>query len=482
MSSLRGDDADASSETAHLTPQVFIAKKRWNQGPHAPAEIAWFIEQFMAGNVKDYQMTAWLMAVCLNGMTDGETAALTEAMIASGTAIDWGAVPDAGNCHKVDKHSTGGVGDKVSLILAPLVAACGLVVPMMAGRGLGHTGGTIDKLESIPGFRTQYPAADFANMLFAKNADGEALRAAIVAPSEDMCPADRRMYALRDVTGTVTSLPLQTSSIMSKKIAERPDSLVLDVKYGRGSFNHRAEESIELAQRMIRTGELCGIRTTALVTRMDDPLGCAVGNWLEVKECIDVLTGAADDALSKDLVDATVALAGQMLVQGGKAETLRQGVGMAREHLSNGKAWKKFREIVIAQGGDVACVDRPDEYPPAKYRSEVKSPRDGYVSAIDSMEIGLTGVLLGAGRKTVEESVDFSAGILFRKKPGAFVRRGDVLAEVHTERGGVLESAVRRVLEAFSFSDEEVTPLPLITNVVTKDAVAEFDDSILTDE
>ena len=371
--------------------------------------------------MKDYQMTAWLMAICINGMTDKETATLTEAMIKSGVEMDW-QLYDNNNklSHKVDKHSTGGVGDKVSLILAPLVASFGLTVPMMAGRGLGHTGGTIDKLESISGFRTQYSAKEFAQLLLSEGDDGSPLNAAIVSPSTNMCPADKRMYALRDVTSTVQSLPLQTSSIMSKKIAERPDSLVLDVKFGNGSFNDNVEESLELAKRMIQTGELCGIKTTALITRMDEPLGCTVGNWLEVKECIDIMACNEND-LSKDLIDVTLALSGQMLVQGGKADTLKQGITMAQANILNGKALKKFRQMVTAQGGDVSFIDSPEKYPQAKHHCKVISPQQGFIESIDSMEIGLTGVLIGAGRKSVEESVDFSAGILFKKKSGMFV-------------------------------------------------------------
>mmetsp|Transcript_20958 Transcript_20958/g.37853 ORF Transcript_20958/g.37853 Transcript_20958/m.37853 type:complete len:507 (-) Transcript_20958:217-1737(-) len=480
----------SSSQIAHLTPQVIIAKKRQNKEPHTAIEISWFIQQFMEGGVKDYQMTAWLMAICLNGMTDEETAALTESMVQSGEVMDWSnhSLPNNNQSHKVDKHSTGGVGDKVSLILAPLVASFGLTVPMMAGRGLGHTGGTIDKLESIPGFRAQYTAAEFAQLLLSTNSKGEPLNAAIVSPSENMCPADKRMYALRDVTSTVTSLPLQTSSIMSKKIAERPDSLVLDVKFGKGSFNTNVEESLELAKRMIQTGELCGIKTTALVTRMDDPLGCSVGNWLEVEECIDIMTmemkkdNVEVNDLSKDLVDVTLVLAGQMLVQGGKAETLRQGFVMAREHLLNGKAWQKFREMVKVQGGDLDFIDHPEIYTPAKFSGRVVSPRTGCISSIDSMEIGLVGVLLGAGRKTVEESVHFCAGVRFHKKAGMFVRQGDILAEVYTERDCVLDNAVQRVLEAFSFSEEVVEIPSLITNIVTKNGVEPFDQSILANE
>ena len=429
--------------------------------------------------MKDYQMTAWLMAICINGMTDKETATLTEAMIKSGVEMDW-QLYDNNNklSHKVDKHSTGGVGDKVSLILAPLVASFGLTVPMMAGRGLGHTGGTIDKLESISGFRTQYSAKEFAQLLLSEGDDGSPLNAAIVSPSTNMCPADKRMYALRDVTSTVQSLPLQTSSIMSKKIAERPDSLVLDVKFGNGSFNDNVEESLELAKRMIQTGELCGIKTTALITRMDEPLGCTVGNWLEVKECIDIMACNEND-LSKDLIDVTLALSGQMLVQGGKADTLKQGITMAQANILNGKALKKFRQMVTAQGGDVSFIDSPEKYPQAKHYCKVISPQQGFIESIDSMEIGLTGVLIGAGRKSVEESVDFSAGILFKKKSGMFVNEGDVLAEIYTERDDVLDNAVQRVLDAFSFSDKAVDMPSLITNFLTKDGVEDFDQSLL---
>jgi pyrimidine-nucleoside phosphorylase len=441
---------------------------------------SWFIDQFTHGNVKDYQMTAWLMAICLNGMTDEETAALTEAMIKSGKELNW----SAASTHKVDKHSTAGVGDKVSLILQPLVASFGLTVPSMAGRGLGHTGGTIDKLESIPGFKTQYSAEEFATLVLSSSDDGgEPLNVAIVSPSKDICPADRRMYALRDVTSCVRSLPLQTSSIMCKKIAERPDSLVLDVKFGKGSFNNDVEESLELAKRMIQTGELCGIATTALVTRMDEPLGVAVGNWLEVKECINIMrnygTEAGDD-FSMDLVDVTLALGGQMLVQGSKANTLKEGIAMARENLSNGKAWQKFRQMVIAQGGDISYIDNPEKYPPATYQSNAISPQSGYILSIDSLEIGLTGVLIGAGRKSVEESVDFSAGILFKAKAGKFVNEGDVLAEIYSERSGeVMENAAQRVLKAVTFSEKPPVKVPLITHLVTKNGSTEFDQSNL---
>ncbi|KAL7509422.1 hypothetical protein ACHAXN_009069 [Cyclotella atomus] len=474
-------NAKASSETDHLTPQLFIAKKRANDEPHTPAEIAWFIQQFMSGNVKDYQMTAWLMAVCLNGMTPEETAALTEAMVQSGDVMDYSSyktslpvVP-----HKVDKHSTGGVGDKVSLILAPLVASFGLIVPMMAGRGLGHTGGTIDKLESIPGFCTQYSAKEFAELLLTETEDSKGpVGVAIVSPSQNVCPADKRMYALRDVTSTVRSLALQTSSIMSKKIAERPDSLVLDVKFGKGSFQNNVEESIELAKSMIQTGELCGIHTTALITRMDSVLGYTVGNWLEVRECIEIMKmGDYEEVWKKssDLIEVTLALAGQMLVQGGKAASIKEGVTMAKEHLMNGKAWKKFQDMVEVQGGDLSCINR---YPDAMYSSDVYASQSGWVESIDSMEIGLIGVLLGAGRKTTDESVDFSSGMEFHARPGMKVKKGDLLATVYTERAAVLEGAVEQVQSTYTFSVDKPALSSLITHFINNDAVEEFDQSV----
>ena len=484
-----------SPTTAHLTPQNIIAKKRRNDAPHTPEEIQWFIQQFMRGEVQDYHMSAWLMAICLNGMTDEETAALTESMVQSGETLDWSSLDDSfGDVspHKVDKHSTGGVGDKISLILTPLVCSFDdILVPMMAGRGLGHTGGTIDKLESIPGFRTQYTASQFSELLLTPTDESDGaggsdsrsrLRGAIVSPSETVCPADKRMYALRDVTATVTSLPLQTSSIMSKKIAERPDSLVLDVKFGVGSFNNSIEESTELAKSLIRTGELCGIQTTAMITRMDNPLGYAVGNWFEVKECIEIMkAGSLEDIneLSKDVVDLVLALAGQMLLQAKKAESLKEGIAMARTNLTNGRAFAKFRQMVKAQEGDVSYIDNPDTYRKAKYSSVIRSPLSGHILSINSMELGLIGVLLGSGRRAIEEAVDFSSGIILHKTAGMKVEIGDILAEVHSDKEGAVEIESRRVLETFRFAKERSEMPPLIVGMVTKEGVADFDETVL---
>jgi pyrimidine-nucleoside phosphorylase len=286
------------------------------------------------------------------------------------------------------------------------------------------------------------------------------------------------MYALRDVTSTVRSLALQTSSIMSKKIAERPDSLVLDVKFGKGSFQNNVEESIELAKSMIQTGELCGIHTTALITRMDSVLGYTVGNWLEVRECIEIMKmGDYEEVWKKssDLIEVTLALAGQMLVQGGKAASIKEGVTMAKEHLMNGKAWKKFQDMVEVQGGDLSCINR---YPDAMYSSDVYASQSGWVESIDSMEIGLIGVLLGAGRKTTDESVDFSSGMEFHARPGMKVKKGDLLATVYTERAAVLEGAVEQVQSTYTFSVDKPALSSLITHFINKDAVEEFDQSV----
>uniref|UniRef100_A0A7S4T7X7 Thymidine phosphorylase n=1 Tax=Ditylum brightwellii TaxID=49249 RepID=A0A7S4T7X7_9STRA len=454
----------------NMTPVSIIATKRDNKRPHSDEEIKWFVQNFTSGLVKDYQMTAWLMAVCLNGMIDRETATLTSAMVNSGRILDWSEL----DAITVDKHSTGGVGDKISLILAPLVSSFdGIAVPMMAGRGLGHTGGTIDKLETIPGFRTDLGCDKFHDVVSSTGL-------AIVSPGSDVAVADRKMYALRDVTYTVRSLPLQTSSIMSKKIAENPDSLVLDVKFGRASFNKDTDESIELSKRMIQTGELCGKTTTAFITRMDHPIGNAVGNWLEVLECINVMKSGKGP---KDLVNLCLVQAAQMLIQCGAVPsgTLKEGIIMARENLSNGKAYGKFREMVVSQGGDLRCIDKPEDYPRAQFKADVIATSKGFISDINALEIGHIGVMIGAGRNCSEDAIDATAGIWFHRKVGDRVEASDAIATVYTEREETLNSAADSVFQAFSFSEVPVEPEPLITNFVTKDGVSNFSMSIFED-
>ena len=450
-----------------MTPESIILAKR-NKRPNTREEIDYFVDSFVGGSVKDYQMTAWMMAICINGMNSEETANLTSAMVRSGEVLDWDNFPDG--AASVDKHSTGGVGDKISLILAPLVASFGVKVPMMAGRGLGHTGGTIDKLESI-GMRTSVASEEFRELV-------ASVGAAIVSPSKSMVPADKQMYALRDVTGTVTSLPLQTSSIMSKKLAENPDSIVLDVKIGRAAFQDSTADGIELAKSLIAAGEGGGKQTTAFITRMDEPIGCAVGNWLEVKECIMTMKSGDGPA---DLVNLCLVEAAQMLKQSGKASSLRGGIERARAHLKNGKAFAKFREMVIRQGGDVSVVDDVESYSSkANASSDILAKSDGYIANIDAMEVGLTGVDIGAGRKTSDDSVDFTAGIYFYKKVGDAVTAGDKVATVYGSDANIVQKAADRIAKSISYQATEVAVPSLITHFVTKDSVEEFDMSILS--
>ncbi|GMI16386.1 hypothetical protein TrLO_g12931 [Triparma laevis f. longispina] len=449
------------------SPAAFISDKRYGKA-HTGDEIMSFIDRYQRNEVKDYQMSAWLMAVCLKGMTPNETAALTKSMVMSGDIADLTDVPGI----SVDKHSTGGVGDKISLVLAPLVASFGLVVPMMSGRGLGHTGGTLDKLDSIPGFSCDLDMDNFKNIL-------RTVGVAMISPAGDMAPVDKRIYALRDVTSTVRAIPLQTSSIMCKKLAENPESLVLDVKFGSGAFNHEVEESIELAKSMVEAGEGDNKPTTAFITSMDEPIGWAVGNWNEIHESIQVLSND-ENPLSADLLNLVVVQCGQMLLQGGVASTLQEGITMAKENLKNGKALAKFHEMVEAQGGSLEAVKNPTNYPSAKHSIEVISTRSGYVTAIDALAIGLVGVDLGAGRKFVEDDVDFTAGIELRKKTGDKVEEGDVLAVLSTNRDGVGEVGKQKVEGAYKVDEEAPSPTKLITNVVRKGGVVEdFDESML---
>jgi pyrimidine-nucleoside phosphorylase len=332
-----------------------IHTKRWNQRPHTEEELRWWIEAYTRGDIPDYQMSAWLMAVCWRGMTAKETSFLTKYMVQSGTVLKWDDILT------VDKHSTGGVGDKISLILAPLVVAVrgNVHVPMMAGRGLDHTGGTLDKLESIPGYQTQLSVERFREIV-------QSVGCSIVSASNDMVLADRKLYALRDVTGTVSSIPLQTASIVSKKIAEGPNSLVLDVKYGRAAFQQTVEDACMLAQSMMSTAEANGVcPTEAFLTRMDHPIGHAVGNWLEVKECNDLLkTGQG----ANDLIQLVVVEAAQMLQQASPDRTFDELVATVYNTLKEGKTYSKFRDMVKAHGGDVSFLDDPDSYPEAKFK------------------------------------------------------------------------------------------------------------------
>jgi pyrimidine-nucleoside phosphorylase len=391
-----------------------IIKKR-DGGTLDPAEIRYFVESVTAGTLPEYQASALLMAILLRGMTQEETASLTDAMVHSGIRVDLSDIPGV----KVDKHSTGGVGDKTSLVLAPIAAACGVVVPMMSGRGLGHTGGTLDKLESIPGFRVRLTLSEMKAAL-------RTTGCAMIGQTAEIAPADRKLYSLRDVTGTVESIPLICASIMSKKIAEGIDALVLDVKTGRGAFTKTEADSRRLAECLVAIGKASGVRTEAMITRMDAPLGLAIGNAVEVIESIDVLKGNGPS----DLEEISLALAARMLVLAGVSSDESEALQQVRKAVASGEALDRFRRIIETQAGDARVVDDYGRLPAAPERSMVLAPRSGYVGRIDAELIGRASVVLGAGRDRVDDDVDPAVGIVLKARPGDRIGAGDPVLEL----------------------------------------------------
>jgi pyrimidine-nucleoside phosphorylase len=443
-----------------------IETKRFNNRPHTEDELLWWIKSYCARKIPEYQMSAWLMAVCWRGMTLDETGLLTKYMVQSGATLLW----PSSSIPKVDKHSSGGVGDKVSLILAPLVACAGLQVPMMAGRGLGHTGGTLDKLESIPGYAVQQSEESFQAIV-------QSVGCSIVSTTPNMVLADRKLYALRDVTGTVSSIPLQTSSILSKKIAENPDSLVLDVKYGRGSFQSTLKEAQELAISLIHTAEMNGVKpTTAFLTRMDIPIGRGIGNWLEVKECLSIMKDGVKEA-DKNLLQLILIQSAQMIYQSAHRDdcTLDDIIHDLIRILDSGDVYQKFREMVQAHGGDVTVLDNPDEYPTAKYTYNIVSPKSGFVSDIDALQIGQASVKLGAGRQATDDTADPLAGIWLHKVVGENLDKGDVIATLFTSiSNDILEEVSRQIQNTIRIADTIPLVPPIISHAVTSEGIAEF--------
>ncbi|MDZ7376968.1 MAG: thymidine phosphorylase [candidate division KSB1 bacterium] len=406
-------------------------KKR--DGSHlSEAEWKSIIDGYVAGLVPDYQMAALLMAIYFQGMSIEETQALTKLMVQSGRTVDFSHLDRM----PVDKHSTGGVGDKVSLVLAPLAAAAGVAVPMMSGRGLGHSGGTLDKLESIPGFRTQLSLTEFVQQV-------EKIGLAMIGQTDEIVPADKKIYALRDRTGTVPSIPLVVASILSKKIAEGAKALVLDVKTGRGAFFSSFDRANQLAETFISIAKSFGLPTTAMMTAMDQPLGYAVGNWLEVKEAIDTLHGDGPN----DLVEITLALTAEMLRLAGKPIHHSDQLQFL---LANGAAYNKFIEMVTAQGGDISVVENPARYPFSQYHETVLSTKSGYVHEINALKIGLLSMELGAGRAKIGDPIDPTAGIVLCHKVGDRVERGEPLAEIYHSKvmnAEQIEHALRSAIE-----------------------------------
>jgi pyrimidine-nucleoside phosphorylase len=430
---------------------VDIIRKKRDGGALDRGEIDHFVAGATDGSWPDYQISALLMAIVLRGMGDEETAWLTEAMARSGARLDLQALPGL----KVDKHSTGGVGDKTSLVLAPLAAACGVVVPMMSGRGLGHTGGTLDKLESIPGFRVDCSAREIVDAL-------AEVGCVIVGQTRDIAPADRRLYRLRDVTATVESIPLITASIMSKKLAEGIDGLVLDVKVGSGAFMKTVGDAEQLAQSMVRAGQLAGVRTEALLTRMDAPLGRAVGNATEVVEAIETLRGQGP----RDLTELSVILAARMVLMADRAETMGEAERRVRDAMASGAASDRFRRMVARQGGDPGVVDEPSRLALAPGREFARAPRSGYVTGLDAMLIGRAAAALGAGRATAEDRIDHGVGIRVLASLGALVRAGEPVLELIHRDGKGLGDASALAVQAIELGGAPPVPQPLVVGTV----------------
>ncbi len=409
-------------------------------------EITFFVRGYVSGEIPDYQASALLMAIFFNGMNERETRDLTMEMAQSGETLDLGDVAP----FVVDKHSTGGVGDKVSIVVAPVVAACGLPVGKMSGRGLGFSGGTLDKLESIPGYRTDLSVAEFKRQL-------DEIGIVLTGQSAKLAPADGKLYALRDVTGTVPSLPLIVSSIMSKKIAAGADAILLDVKVGTGAFMRTLDEARELAQGMVRIGKQVGRRVTARISDMNQPLGRAVGNALELREAIKALQGQAVE----DLREHCLVIAAEMLLLGDLANDLESGREMALDAIVSGVAWDKFLQLVEAQGGDLAYVEDPERLPSAEIVDTVPAPREGYLAGTQADQIGMAVVALGGGRTKKGAPIDHAVGLVMHASVGDHIMEGDPLFTVHANDSAKRDAAVRRVMDALEFSDTPVEPLPL---------------------
>ena len=427
-----------------------ITKKR-DGGELSREEIAFFIEGFNRGEIPDYQAAAWAMAVLFRGMTARETADLTQVIAGSGTQLDLSSVVPIA----VDKHSTGGVGDKTTMVVLPVVAACGVPVAKMTGRGLGFTGGTLDKMESIPGFRVDLTTEQFLDQL-------GRIGMVLSSQTDDLAPADEKLYALRDVTGTVPSIPLIASSVMSKKIAAGAQAIVLDVKVGVGAFMQTIDEAVVLSEMMVDIGRHADRRVVALISDMNQPLGHAVGNALEVNEAIETLNGEGPP----DFRGHCLEVAGHLLVLAGKSEDLRHAVDMASKSLDRGIAFEKFVELVDAQGGDVGVVEDPSRLPRAKLVETVVASKSGVVGAINAKEVGLTAMELGAGRASKGDAVDHAVGVVVHCKVGDRLERGDALFTVHANKADQRDTAVRRLLQTVSLTDTEVEPLPLFYKTI----------------
>jgi pyrimidine-nucleoside phosphorylase len=430
---------------------VDLIRKKRDSGEHSREEIAWLITAYTKGEVPDYQMAAWLMAAWIRGLSGAETAALTETMLHSGEVVNHADLP----MKKVDKHSTGGIGDKTSLILAPIVAAGGLAVPMISGRGLGHTGGTLDKLEAIPGFNTALSLADFRRVL-------KECGMSLIGQTSEIAPADKKIYALRDVTSTVESIGLICASIMSKKLAEGIDALVLDVKTGSGAFMVKEEDAIRLAETMVDTARRMGKNCVALLTDMDQPLGRMAGHSNEVIESIDVLKGGGP----ADLRDLSIELSAWMFFLGERTKTVEEGRTLAKEMISSGKALERFRRCICLQGGDARIIDDPSLMPAAKLQAHIRSPKSGYLTATHNRDFGIALALLEGGRAKKEDRIDPGVGLEFHRRIGDRVTAGEKLVTIQYNSEAKLAEARNLLENGFVIGDKQPPQPVLVRRII----------------
>jgi pyrimidine-nucleoside phosphorylase len=430
---------------------VEIIRKKRDANPLNEEELHYLISSYTNKKIPDYQFSAFLMAAYLNGMNEEETSILTREMLHSGIVVDLSAIKGP----KIDKHSTGGVGDKTSLIIAPVCAAAGIYVPMISGRGLGHTGGTLDKLESIPGFRTDLNLSMYKSVL-------KKCGTVLIGQTKEIAPADKLIYALRDVTATVESIPLITGSIMSKKLAEGIDGLVLDVKTGSGAFMKDYNDSLELAESLIKTAKSFNKKVIAYITDMSQPLGNYIGNWLEIFETIKILKGE----IKGDLYTLSLTLSGAMLYLGGKAKDSDEGYKLAEQMITSGKAYDKFVEVVKLQKGNTDFIKYPENYPNAAYRKKIIAGKEGYLNKTDTYEIGMAALELGAGRKTKEDKIDMSAGIIFYPSIGDNIKKDSIIAEIFTNKKSSLLSAENKILKAVEITSGKTRKPKLIKTIL----------------
>ena len=453
-----GQSINLLKEKLNLRFCDLIIKKR-NGLKLNQKEIDYAIKEYDEGIIPDYQMSAMLMAIYFQGMDINEIKYLTMAMVNSGKTIDLGSIPGI----KVDKHSTGGVGDTTTLALAPMVAAAGVPVAKISGRGLGHTGGTIDKLESIEGFKTELSLNKFIDIV-------KKIGGSVISPTSDLAPADKKLYALRDVTGTIDSIPLIVSSIMSKKLAAGADAIVLDVTTGSGAFMQEYKDALRLGKIMVDIGLELGKETVAVVSNMDEPLGFAIGNSLEVKEAIEVLKNRGP----KDLRNLCLVLGAHMLKLGGAIKNYKEGKNRLEKILKDGAAFDKFKEMINAQGGNPEIIDNPELLPLAKHCTRIKADISGYIQKIDSRLIGESAMLLGAGRENKESEIDLSVGIILKKKVGSKVNINEDLAEVYYNDSEKLKEAKKKLLSSFVIGNKKPQKLPLILATISKEGIKEW--------